>query len=141
MALVMEYMRTMVSNLYSPQASRKTTLPLREMSADAPFRVPDAIWLRITSSMRCRRSGAKPTCAGEELGSSAAKTSEKVRTRTSSSRMRESVSQMGKVLGFLCEVEERMEYLYPTQIVGRALMVRNRDNEFCVLPSSGLPTW
>src|SRR6478609_7233619 len=68
MAFVIEYIRTIVSGLYAPQVSRKTTLPFRAMSPEAPFSRPVVICSCITVLMRFRRSREKPACSGAAVG-------------------------------------------------------------------------
>src|SRR5580692_12899368 len=87
MALVIEYMRTIVSGLYSPQVPRKTTLPFRAMRPEAPFRLPLAICSCITVLIRLRRSPEKPACSGAVVGKLAPATNDTTRQKTKRIRM------------------------------------------------------
>jgi hypothetical protein len=93
MALVIEYMRTIVSGLYAPQVSRKTTLPFRAMRPEAPFSRPVAICSCITVLIRFRRSREKPACSGAAVGKLAPATNDATKQKTKRIRMSANLSQ------------------------------------------------
>lgn len=82
---VIEYIRTMVSGLYSPHAPQKTIFPLRASKAEAPLSRPDWMWSSITTWILLRRSSENPDCSGAAIGSPAPKTNETVRASASRS--------------------------------------------------------
>ncbi len=97
MAFVIEYIRTIVSGLYVPQVSRKTTLPFRAMRPDAPFSRPAAICSCMTAPIRFRRSREKPACSGAAVGKLAPPASDAIKQKTNGMRMRANLSQGQRV--------------------------------------------